>query len=1161
MSQYSFNAPLVSGDYTKLRSVGAGSSYGGKEYISVLPNTVVFAARFNSAQSGNSFAQEEWHSASVGAYTDALPGQLFLAAASNNPQLAYFTGRVRKAFGATTAYFNETSIAQAGGDYFWVIDDYPIMDKLLRALADQPAGSPIYRADYDLTYRPLLPFVGSANDAIQLHGAYAGFVNGSNKFRISISAKFYPSESAATISSWSVNIVDGTLISGSLTGSGTTTGTITIDFPPGFRHILITVTNSAGVSNTCAVKVWAETRSGSPTLITGFNGASINIDMSTSGGQLTANPMTCSLEMFTDELAETLDNTPICVWDEEYLDETLGSVGGNVRFIGRLRKESNQAKMDQNYVRTLKTSWTLEGPDTQLARLDPKNMLISIVDNITPSDWGQVKSLTLYKAIALLLTEFCTFTQGQVVNIDPFDDTFPYPALNTAGSTPVGIINDLANSINAMMQFTGDGRAKISRHAFMVSNSDRSNFSTVANWAGTDRTSDLDLTRDDLPNIIQVDAWGGEDTGAQQVTPLHSQAPGLAPDRGERQIPFLKQVLANVGIADAQLELNDRAGCMWQKEANPFRLSSPHMPSYGFLWPDISAWFTETIPASDNLRGYTYDTATRWILEKISFTHDNKAGIKKITPGYLKETNGNGMGNTIPIITNNTLPADTQSLALGVFPLTQPVTPSTDLPGPDAAMLKSGIKKLGLILTDGKIIKTSNFQQSPPTWDGGTSLGVSGTVVRPVPDFFSGRYAGLSSLAYWWIITATGEYYGDVTTPSFALGHTFRSSNLLRSAFASLKAAGHIAQAADYSDGVWANAGTAGTLGSESQLNASPGARSPGMFTTLDGTIYTSIVGQIYKSIDNGSTWSAVSGTSTGSDTAASIASSLNGKYIYYGKIGSSFTNNYDFTAGQQGFVSSHIMLNSCVYTPTPYTPGQGWGYYGCINTTGGPPTQGQYAEIDLNVSTPLAITSMSATVVATGTLGGGSSVQIWVDGVLVATTSFSTAGTYTVNYSGSITANSMVSFTTGITNIPNDGTVYITSGSISNSSSGVPSLQRFDGSSSIDVSPAAGFGPWLENQISVLPNNPLVLVVGAGNSGQSITGIWISQDGGLAWLPLIAPSNSNPYWAGFLAGDGSIVYLVGSGHIATINLNGTGLSDKTGNLVDTARIVGLAGL
>lgn len=123
------------------------------------------------------------------------------------------------------------------------------------------------------------------------------------------------------------------------------------------------------------------------------------------------------------------------------------------------------------------------------------------------------------------------------------------------------------------------------------------------------------------------------------------------------------------------------------------------------------------------------------------------------------------------------------------------------------------------------------------------------------------------------------------------------------------------------------------------------------------------------------------------------------------------------------------------------------------------------------------------------------------------------------------------------------------------------PSLQKYNGSSSVDVSPISGFGPWKSNgQVQTAFNNSNIVTCVAGNSDHSTTGVWISTDGAASWRAVVPPSSSNPYTRCFIANDkNNTLILVGNnGNIAISTDLGQSIDSRMGNISTSGEIIGI---
>lgn len=751
-----FQSALTAGNLDSLRGTASvPPRYAGAQYLSVLPNTTIFAARVNGSPSGDSFAQITFDTVTTGAYTDIAVGMRVLISHTNDRRAAFFDGRARKAATSTILYINETSEPIADNDYIFVIEDYPIREKQLR----DDAGT--FKVDYEDAYRGLPPVIGG------VRGAYAGLVNADGKLRVPFAASAVAAESGATISSYAYTLPgSATVISGA-----TNTANVTVDFAAGCWFVKLVVTDSGGRSSTLYIKVWAEDPATSTTLITGFSGAQISCALN----QNPASPSqgwTASIAAFTG-IDSLLNNTAVCIWDDEYLNGAQGSIGSNVRFVGRLRRESNQAQASDVYSRVLNTTFQLEGEGQQLARIDGPR--VSTLHAASPSKWGEIKNWTPWRAIVLLLAEFSTFLLTNSLTFDATADTFLAAGSNTDGQNMLNCVHGIAQGINAEMQFAPWSAAEVARHAGYLATADRNSLPTILNYT-TEDMLDSAIEVEHVSPVGFVDASGGMYTASGgTVTPLRSFAPGIAKAIGEGQATLTRQLLqANQTQAAAQNELNDRAGNHWRRLESGVTLPVSHPDAYGFLIPAVNQWYTWTFTAADsNLRSIAYDTATRWLLMSVSMTHNNETGTKDIQATYLQETSGFGHGKTIayPTSADNGLPAWNDPGDIYLDPL--------DIGGleeEELYLLYEGVSTLAAFCTDGYVYITHDFESPSPTYTR-TSLGVSGTPVQFVVDAFSPLYQGSGSTVNGWLATTSGIY--RITDVFGSLGATLQHTFLV----------------------------------------------------------------------------------------------------------------------------------------------------------------------------------------------------------------------------------------------------------------------------------------------------------------------------------------------------------------------------------------------
>lgn len=626
----SFNTALSGDNYIALR--GAASvrpRFQGKVFVSLCPNTTLYSARVNQASFGGSFAQVTYDGGS-GTLANVRPDATILFSRSNSPSAAYHVGRIRATPTSSIFYINQTSAAIADNDYIFVLDDYRLWDVLPRDV------SGVIKLDYDLNFRQLRPIIYNLRDA------YAGLLSGST-LTLSLAPLALAATSGATISSWLWSVGDGTITVGS-----SSTQNITVTFPAGFRHIHLTVTDSGGRTTTRHIPVWAHSAAYPPHLLT-YGELQVTKSLETG--------YDASLTAYA-ELAGVLDNTLLCAWGVDSYNGTATTLtGSNVLFLGRLRQSSDSYAVDERGP-VSESKLTIEGVLTQMGRIEQRTF--EALNKASPTLWGQVKDLTIWRLCWLLLSELSNFGSLHNLTFDSTANTFLVYGLQTQGGNIFAAVNDIADRINAALQANAVGAA-IARDARMVDDADRTAMTTVANWTMSDVIDVQAIDHDHVDTVGRVDGSGlsynstlGKDSAA-----FLSVAPGVTQDYGEGQAQLARQVLtANLSAINAQAELNRRTGHAFARAQNPDRISVTHPDGYHWLTPARNQWYTFTLDGSETVRGIVLTTATRWLLESVTVTHNAQRGTKDVTAVYVRETSGSP-GREPPLTTVTEAPIQT----------------------------------------------------------------------------------------------------------------------------------------------------------------------------------------------------------------------------------------------------------------------------------------------------------------------------------------------------------------------------------------------------------------------------------------------------------------------------------------------------------------------
>lgn len=663
-----FPTALQAGDYLKLRAGGHKAS----QFLLLGSNTVVFASRVthtHSDISATSTGQILLHDPSdTGAYTDVLEGMTILISATNDPRAAYFVGRVRAdnsgvVSSATFVNCNETSATITSGDYIFVIRDY----RLFHELGRYTGG--VYYKDYQRTFIQLRPIIYG------LQSVYAGIVSGSPVgFTVAFAAQAIAATSGATISSYTYTLPSGATV----TAGATNTANVTVRFDASAAEywVKLLVTDSGGRTQTRYMAVFSIPANLSTTVSLGTNGANITGDVD--------NGFNCSIDVFTG-FSSVYDNTLAAIVDVEYYATTQTSIVSAVKFVGRMRTDTDATQASETISVSHKATVEIEGAAAQMARISTP--LITMRDATSASVWDEITKLTVWRSIAYLL-EHSTFHELYSLTFDSTADTFYAYQLAAQQGNLLSGVNDLYKSINGALEYSPTGEVRSVRNLNFLTTAERSALTVVADFTPQDWIN-FSLAHPHVQTVGLVEASGASynRTGgilAAMVIPKLSVAPGVAQGNADGVSPLPGQILsANVTAAAEVLELNTRAGNQFATANDSDQLTVDFRTGYNWIVPSRYQYYTFTIAASDDTFGRAYSTADRWWCKSMSVRHDNVKGIKQVQGVFVLESSGDdagASGQNVPIPPPAAIPPVLPSIPPVVAYPYFPPDPSTYLP-------------------------------------------------------------------------------------------------------------------------------------------------------------------------------------------------------------------------------------------------------------------------------------------------------------------------------------------------------------------------------------------------------------------------------------------------------------------------------------------------
>jgi hypothetical protein len=504
------------------------------------------------------------------------------------------------------------------GDSFRVFDAYELRTKLVSATAALLKDSRITYSDQNSNQPPV------ANCG----GLWAGFadpgqVYATVTFDASVSFTVDPDSAGTKTYLWAVG-------DGSITVGSTTTASITVQFPVGFRHITLTVTDSSNSKSTVRrVPVWVHnTTTYAPLSIVLTSPLSSNVE----SGWSAAFELPVGSESSLDNLP---DGALITVWEKEFWNGTEVSYGSNTANRSHI-KASLYLIRDTIHVDPDKNTVTFEAV-SPLSILEKTPALPQLlVNKASPAKWSEYRGLTLNKVVDYLIrwhSSALTYFDFQWVS----GTDLSYNRISVDGDTLAAQLRDIANSINVSVTCDHLGAIRLIRDPDYESLAARAS-RTIAYDLTTADMMTVDLTREHRG--VTKSVRGEAITSANKA--VFSNAPGNAPSwMGTGNETLSKQIVAS------QAEINTRSGLHFAKVNSLYngefvprgvRITLPD--SYAVFELAYLEYITLTLPANVNTRGIEFTDDTRWTIQNIEIGYDAERGSKDITITIDHETYG-----------------------------------------------------------------------------------------------------------------------------------------------------------------------------------------------------------------------------------------------------------------------------------------------------------------------------------------------------------------------------------------------------------------------------------------------------------------------------------------------------------------------------------------
>ncbi len=700
----------------------------------LLSPQIIFQAQVNGSVSSYPVDTITYDTVVTGTYTNIAPGMTVLfgstAGASDRGMQ-----RIRKPATSSQIYIgrasNGSSIGQVTADdntWITVLDDYRVWGKT--PFFDEDGT--VYM-DSDIAYtdeNEQPPPVANCGPG------YAGTISsGYITVQLDGSSSFATAP-GASISSYSWNVADGTIISGTSTDP-----TITVQFPGGFRWVSLTVTDSNGKTHTARCPIYARDP---------------NNDTSIEEFQIERHTITQQGQIITLHIYKNLDpdlypdGTLAIIFDGE---PASASDRSNILFIGWHDGESeNINSLREGFQNnSLLTFTDVAG---QLNRLPGFTKALEY--STTDTGWLYTQNANINHFLHYILHWHSTALELADWEWVNGGDSYTFTILATGSGSLLRQVSDLCGALVPDHIFTYNrlGKLRVLPDPLIQDTADRT--ATVQRHIVEDEWTDLDYEVRPHPqyywlreNAVKV----GSFTDPNQITPLFSIAPGTSPGMGSMEQTKGEQLALNQ--ADLNISCGNRYARLNAKYSE-FKIRLANGDVSG-LDPADMTWVELTLSSTSAAYRELSFTQARGLLKQIDITYVyNKSGMyKEATLVWEKETSG--------------LPGVTEIPEVGAeVPQVDNWWPgyyddNFDEPAPSSPF--AGNPAMYVMWSRTKIVRTANIMDTYPNWED-----ITGTITGDIKDAF--YVMPTQSSVGMWVMTTDGIWWTeDITAPTVTWQH------------------------------------------------------------------------------------------------------------------------------------------------------------------------------------------------------------------------------------------------------------------------------------------------------------------------------------------------------------------------------------------------------
>lgn len=721
-----------------------------KGYVYLLRPRTVFAARVNQSSFTYPLAQVTYDTVTTGAFGDIRPEMtVFFGTTPGGDELG--RQRIRAAATSTVIKFGRSPRGTRDGEVNLQDDAYITVLAEHRPFAKIPkflkTGANFKDEDLTVGTRTTnIPPV--ANGGVP----YIGFVDpDTNVITVTFTDASFANSGSIASRLWAVG--DGTITVGTSSSSS-----ITATFPPGYRYVYLTATDTNGQTHTTAILVVACEKTGDNAPLYLFDIPNPEVLRQTNGHSISFR--------VKEDLSDFPRGGVVIYFEDEQYGDTAGSLTGptgreHVKFFGWENTSTERIRADET---SLEGEVTIECLDIigKLATLPGFTQVVT--RKATPANWQQMSAPTIDTFIDYILR-----WGTNALDIAPFTrrpQTIAYPVVSLSADKidPYQQVSRLTAAVGCVFTCDKRGHMRIKDDPQLQDAADR----TTAVMADITITDYKQIDYDYQPLKLH---WlhGGAvvaGTNPRAIKAVFCDAPGASPGQGAGEIDEKRQLVIS------QTQLNKRMGHFYARTNAPNNRFTLQLTNVGDLDidPALMEWVQVTItPEVAAQRGLSF-TQARMLVHEVSIRHYADIGSKDITLIAERETVGLEATTYTPPPEVNVAPPVVYTSPTAEYPQFNPpdigaIFPPSPIPGD--VPVGWGVDPFAPISkqppTDGSVVALwdaenldvgFSYMLAEPTWQ------------RKTPE---GDYA--LSRFMWELVTKRGAYLLALDTTAWS--HTF----------------------------------------------------------------------------------------------------------------------------------------------------------------------------------------------------------------------------------------------------------------------------------------------------------------------------------------------------------------------------------------------------